>query len=237
MPKNLQPYIQIFGAAPVVSNYSGGSGGGSNWTAVATGNFGTKHEQQTSHVLTGSVTKTRGHWTHKFGGEFRNLLSNYSDLEEASVSMPSVSNAVGGNFTFQYTTATGGVAQQNTLNVQKGINGATMFTGAGLWWIRPGANLLAAFGQPYYAVFSQNDWRVTSKLTVNLGLALGPAARSHRALQPHGGLRPGSEESLRHPGRDRVSRNQRLQPRPVGHALQQLGTARRSGLSGDARAW
>jgi hypothetical protein len=184
VPKNLQPFIQIFGAAPVVSNYSGGSGGGSNWTAVATGNFGTKHEQQLSHVVSGSVTKTHGQWTHKFGGEFRNLLSNYSDLEEASVSMPSVSNAVGGNFTFEYTTATGGGAQQNTLNVQKGINGATMFTGAGLWWIRPGANLLAAFGQPYTAVFSQNDWRVSSKLTVNLGLRWdlqpGPTERYNR---------------------------------------------------------
>ena len=29
VPKNLQPYIQIYGAAPVLSNYSGGSGGGS----------------------------------------------------------------------------------------------------------------------------------------------------------------------------------------------------------------
>ena len=57
VPKNLQPFIQIYGAAPVLSNFSGGSGGGSNWTALATGNFGTKHEHQTSHVLTGSITK------------------------------------------------------------------------------------------------------------------------------------------------------------------------------------
>jgi hypothetical protein len=184
VPRNLQQFIQIYGAAPVVPNYSGGSGGGSNWTAVTTGNFGTKHEQQASHVLTGSMTKARGRWTHKFGAEFRNLLSNYSDLETASVGMPSVSNAVGGNFTFQYTTATGGVAQQNTTNQQRGINGATMFTGAGLWWIRPGANLLAAFGQPYWALFSQNDWRATSRLTVNLGLRWdlqpGPTERYNR---------------------------------------------------------
>jgi hypothetical protein len=184
VPKNLQQYIQIFGASPVVSNYSGGSGGGSNWTALAAGNFGTKHEQQTSHVINGSLTKTRGRWTHKIGGEYRNLLSNYSDLEEASVSLPSVSNSSGGNFNFQYTTASGGVASQNTANVQKGINGATMFTGAGLWWIRPGANLMAAFGQPYFAVYSQNDWRATSKLTVNLGLRWdlqpGPTERYNR---------------------------------------------------------
>src|SRR5260370_23876474 len=79
VPKNLQQFIQVYGAAPVLSNYSGGSGGGSNWTALATGNFGTKHEQQTSHVLSASLTKSRGKSTHKFGGEFRNLLSNYND--------------------------------------------------------------------------------------------------------------------------------------------------------------
>src|SRR5262249_13143811 len=136
VPKNLQQFIQIYGAAPVIASYSGGSGGGSNWNAVTTGNFGNKHEQDTRHVLTGSLTKWRGKWTHKFGAEFRNLLSNYSDLEEASVEMPSVSFAVGGNFTFQYTSATGTSAQQNTTNQQRGVNGATMFTGAGLWWIR-----------------------------------------------------------------------------------------------------
>jgi hypothetical protein len=185
VPKNLQPYIQIYGAGPVLSNYSGGSGGGSNWSALAGGNFGTKHERQTSHVMAASATKIRGQWTHKFGGEFRNLLSNYSDLEEASVSMPSVSNSGSvGNFTFQYTNASGTSTSQNTANVQRGINGATLFTGAGLWWIRPGANLLAAFGQPYVAFYSQNDWRATAKLTINLGLRWdlqpGPTERYNR---------------------------------------------------------
>lgn len=184
VPKNLQQHIQIFGAAPVVGTFSGGQGGGSNWTAVSTGTFGTKQERQLSHVLSGSLVRVNGRWTHKFGGEYRNLLSNYSDLEEASVAMPSCCAHVGGNYTFEYVTADGRVAPQNTLNQQLGVNGAALFTGTGVWWIRPGANLLAAFGQPYYAFFSQNDWRATSKLTINLGLRYdvqpGPTERYNR---------------------------------------------------------
>jgi trimeric autotransporter adhesin len=184
VPRNLQPFIQINGAAPVLNNFGGGNGGGSNWTALSGGNFGTKQEKQVSHVLSGSLVKIRGRWTHKFGGEYRNLLSNYLDLEEASVAMPSCCAHVGGNYTFEYVTADGAVAPQVTLNRQRGVNGAALFTGAGVWWIRPGANLAAAFGQPYYAVYSQNDWRASSKLTLNLGLRYeiqpGPTERYNR---------------------------------------------------------
>ena len=84
VPKNLQAFIQLYGSAPTVATCAGGcagSGGGSNWSQLAPSNFGNKLERQTSHSVSGSMTKIHGPWTHKFGGEFRNLLSNYSDLE------------------------------------------------------------------------------------------------------------------------------------------------------------
>ena len=41
-----------------------------------------------------------------------------------------------------------------------------------------------AFAQKYFAVYSQNDWRATSKLTINLGLRWevqpGPTERFDR---------------------------------------------------------
>jgi trimeric autotransporter adhesin len=187
VPKNVQGIMMMPGAAPVVSpnGYSGGSGGGSNWTALSGGGYGTKHERQMSHSLVASITKSRGRWTHKAGVEARNLLSNYSDLEEASTALPSPNSHVGGNFTFEYLTANGGVASQNTSNAQRGINGAGMLTGAGSWWVRQSTNLLAALGQRYYAVYSQNDWRASSKLTLNLGLRWdwqpGPTERHNRS--------------------------------------------------------
>ena len=186
VPSNLLPLLLFPGAAPNVNpnGYGGGGGGGSNWTALTTGNFNTKREFQTSHSLTGSLTKIRGKWTHKGGMEFRNLMSNYADPEQGSVAMPSPFAHQGGNFNFEFVTASGGVSNQTSTNAQRGVNAAGMLLGTGVWWIRPGANVDPAFSQKYFAVYSQNDWRPTSKLTVNLGLRWevqpGPTERFDR---------------------------------------------------------
>lgn len=186
VPSNLIPYILFPGTAPNVNpnGYGGGGGGGSNWTALTTGNFNTKREFQTSHSITGSLTKIRGRWVHKAGLEYRNLLSNYHDPEQGSVAMPSPFAHQGGNFNFEYVTASGGVANLVSTNAQRGVNAAGMLLGTGVWWIRPGANVAPAFSQKYFAIYSQNDWRATAKLTVNLGLRWevqpGPTERFDR---------------------------------------------------------
>jgi hypothetical protein len=186
VPANLQPLMAFPGAAPVVNpnGFNGGQGGGSNWTALSAGTFGTKLEVQTSQNLAASLTKVRGAWTHKAGTEFRNLLSHYADPEQASVAIPSPTAHTGGNFTFEYVTADGSAASLTRTNAQRGINGAAMLMGAGLWTIRPGANVLPYFSQKYFALYSQNDWRASSKLTINLGLRWelqpGPTERENR---------------------------------------------------------
>jgi hypothetical protein len=45
-----------------------------------------------------------------------------------------------------------------------------MLLGQGVWFVRPGANLKPAYAAKYFALYSQNDWRVKSRLTLNLGL-------------------------------------------------------------------
>lgn len=186
VPKNLQSLMLFYGVAPNVSPNTAGNGvgGGSNWVALTTGNFNTKKEGQLNHSMNGSVSKVRGRWTHKFGAEFRNLLSNYADPEEGSVVYPSPWHSVGNNFNFEYLTADGSVASQTNTNAQRGINAARMLYGTGLWWIRPGSNVAPAFSQKYFAIYSQNDWRATSKLTINLGLRWdlqpGPTERHDR---------------------------------------------------------
>jgi hypothetical protein len=175
-----------YGAAPVVlpNNFSGGSGGGSNWTGLTSGQFQSKQERQTGHTINGSITKVRGNWTHKAGAEYRVLLSNYRDYEEAAAEIASCCANLGGNYTFQYVTAAGTSAIQNSSTLQNGINGAALLTGENVWWIRPGANVTPALAQKYVAIYSQNDWRATSKLTVNVGLRWdlqpGPTERYNR---------------------------------------------------------
>ncbi len=215
VPSNLVPHILFPGTAPNVNpnGYGGGGGGGSNWTALTTGNFNTKREFQTSHSVTGSLTKIRGKWVHKGGMEFRNLLSNYHDPEQGSVAMPSPFAHQGGNFNFEYVTASGGVANLVTTNAQRGVNAAGMLLGTGVWWIRPGANVAPAFSQKYFAIYSQNDWRPTSKLTVNLGLRWevqpGPTERFDRmsSWDFTEANSFGSAGAIAFPGEDGYSRN------------------------------
>ena len=215
VPSNLNSLILFPGVAPNVNpnGYGGGNGGGSNWSALTTGNFNTKREFQTNHSVTGSITKVRGRWNHKAGLEFRNLLSNYWDPEQGSVAMPSPFAHAGGNFNFQYATASGGVASLVTTNAQRGINAAGMLLGTGVWWIRPGANVTPAFSQKYFAVYSQNDWRASERLTINLGLRWevqpGPTERFNRmsAWDFDATSAFGTQGAIAFPGVDGYSRN------------------------------
>ena len=174
------------GAAPVVTpNFSGGSGGGSNWSALSSGQFVNKEERQIAHALNGSITKLHGNWTYKAGAEYRVILANYTDFEEGSANMNGCcAGDPGGDYTFEYVSATGGTTTQDNSPLVDGIGGAAMLLGRGVWFVRPGANLKPAYAAKYFAAYSQNDWRVRSKLTLNLGLRWdlqpGPTERYNR---------------------------------------------------------
>jgi hypothetical protein len=186
IPSATQAIFALPGASPVVNPKIGsGSGGGSNWSALSGGQFANKTESQISQAVNGSVTKVHGNWTFKAGSEYRVITANYTDFEEASTNIGGCcANDPGGNYTFEFNTANGGSAPGNTSPLQSGINGATMLVGEGVWFVRPGANLKPAYAAKYFAVYSQNDWRATTKLTVNLGLRWdlqpGPTERYNR---------------------------------------------------------
>ena len=177
IPANVQSLMEVYGAAPWVSP-------GSPWTALTDGFFTNKRERQQSHTLSGSVTKTVGKWTLKQGAQYRVLLSSFQDLEEASTALQAIGFAQGGNFTFQYTDPNGNTTAQDNGPTVNGYGPAGIFTGAGTWFVRPGANVTPAFAQKYVALYSQNDWRVSPRLTLNLGLRWdvqpGPTERYNR---------------------------------------------------------
>jgi hypothetical protein len=144
-----------------------------------------KHERQTNTDANGGLTRTRGRWTHKFGGTYRVLLSNYIDVDN------SVSINTSPDFTRLLIRADGsgatasgsGVGSASDLSTQ-GFSIASMALGAGNLAVSPGFTLRLALAQKYYALYSQNDWRATDKLTLNLGLRWdvqpGPTDRFNR---------------------------------------------------------
>ena len=137
-----------------------------------------KHERQTNTDANGSLTWTRGRWAHKFGGTYRVLLSNYIDVDN------SVSITTADSFTRQQITSTGANAGPSTDPTSQGYSIASIALGAGNLAVSPGFTLRLALAQKYYALYSQNDWRATDKLTLNLGLRWdvqpGPTDRYNR---------------------------------------------------------
>jgi trimeric autotransporter adhesin len=172
IPKEIQDLNAIPGAPPAFS--PGGT--------VSPLNFGTslhKRERQTNTDLNGSVTWSRGRWTHKFGGTYRVLLSNYIDPDD-SMQIQTSADFTRSNINADGTT--GGLPTQDaSLN---GLGMASIALGAGITRVSPGFSIRLALAQKYYALYSQNDWRATDRLTINLGLRWdvqpGPTERYNR---------------------------------------------------------
>jgi hypothetical protein len=138
--------------------------GNAYWSVLNNNAYMHKDERQTNHVLAGSGTKIAGKWTLKFGGEGRLLYSNYTDAQE------SISYRLNSSFTSgANVNATGGIVGTVNAN-QLGHSYASFLLGAGQLEIGRGFNAKPAFLQEYYALYSQNDWRPTNRLTLNFGL-------------------------------------------------------------------
>jgi Carboxypeptidase regulatory-like domain len=162
IPAAIQAINIIPGAPPAVPVGSGAFG------AVSPLNFGTslhKRERQTNTDFNASMSWTRGSWTHKFGGTYRVLLSNYIDPDD------SIQIRTGTEFTRFNINADGSTNGLSTADATRNGNGlASILLGAGTTGVTPGFAVRLALAQKYFALFSQNDWRVTPSLTLNLGL-------------------------------------------------------------------
>lgn len=137
---------------------------GTSWSNLNNNAYNHKDERQTNHVVAGSATKSAGKWTFKFGGEYRANHSNYTDAQEAISYRLNSSFTAGSNVN-----ATGGTVGAIPGN-QGGHAWASFLLGAGNLEIGRGFNAKPAFLQKYMALYSQNDWRPTNRLTINLGL-------------------------------------------------------------------
>ena len=162
MPANVQPLIAVGGVSTEVNNFNGPI------SPLNMDMWDRKHEHQLNHDVTGSMTKVAGRWTFRAGAEFRVYLSNWRDLVDATPYLDQ--GRVAGASTALYANLNGSGSSLVTNPADGGIGFADFLTGVGGYTLVPGCGLIPALAAKYGALYSQNDWKATRKLTINLGL-------------------------------------------------------------------
>ncbi|MFN7919024.1 MAG: TonB-dependent receptor [Bryobacteraceae bacterium] len=131
-------------------------GGNNGVASLGQATFTTLRIQSYSHDLRGDMTKVHGAHTLKFGAEFRKLFMNFRQHGQ-----PSGSYSFGNNWT------------------QRQVGGANSATeGAGfasfLLGMLNGGQIEHTFAiatsSNYFGTYFQDDWRVTKRLTLNIGM-------------------------------------------------------------------
>lgn len=123
--------------------------------ALGTGGWTRVRNGSTTHSLTAAMTKLKSNHTFKFGGETRKMLLNLVKFGYPS-----------GYYTFSP-----GWTQEDTTKAS-GTAGSPL--ASFLLGLTSGGNMshdpAPAVASSYFAVYAQEDWKVTRRLTLNLGL-------------------------------------------------------------------
>lgn len=168
MPASVQSLIALPGNAPSVGNFSGGNTNNANWSSLSSDGWDNKHEHQFNHAVTGSITKVLGKWTLKAGGEYRVYLGDWADIQFGT---PALGMWQGNASTGQFGDIYGNNDVTLTPNPSnRGIDVATALTGATGYSLTGGTAARPALAAKYAAFYTQNDYRVNDRLTVNLGV-------------------------------------------------------------------
>jgi hypothetical protein len=132
-------------------------GGNTNISSLGQATFTTLLDRDLAHAFRADLTKVRGTHTMKFGFEFRKLFLNFTQLGQPD-----------GEYTFgsQWTQRTAGTT---TTSTTQGNGFASFLLGV------PNSGTMEhtfdiASASDYYGVYVQDDWKLTRKLTLNLGL-------------------------------------------------------------------
>lgn len=141
---NLRDAQQVRAIPPIsISNYSGIANGNQNYST------------QLNHTVLGSLTKVAGKHTIKAGVDFRTYFINQLQNPQASSPLSFSTNFTQGPDPFQASSTAGNGFATFLLGIPSGSIS-----------IQPAIASKSA----YNAYYVQDDWRVSSKLTLNLGL-------------------------------------------------------------------
>lgn len=162
VPSSVQNIMPVMGATPDILPGGSPIGPTNSWEPLNNDTNTNKREWQTNQTIVGSITKVRGKWTFKAGGEFRNMMAVWQDLYELSTDLAA------SNYTSQFITANGSNTAQDVTAQQYGFTPASIFAGAGVWDVQ--RSTIPIISAHYFGLYSQNDWRASSRLTLNLGL-------------------------------------------------------------------
>lgn len=132
-------------------------GGNTNLSNLGQATFTTLLNRPMSHILRGDLTKVFAKHTVKFGGEWRKMFLNFTQLGQ-----PAGQYSFQANYTQRVVGAAAVVTEGNGL-------------ASGLLGIPGGGGSIshsfdAATASAFTGFYVQDDWKVTRKLTFNLGL-------------------------------------------------------------------
>ncbi|HWB96683.1 MAG TPA: carboxypeptidase-like regulatory domain-containing protein [Bryobacteraceae bacterium] len=161
---------------------------GGAYQQIGIGNFVLRDNHSSNYAFTGSYTKIKGNWTLKFGGEYRPLYTNFYQAFVPSFAFSP------NNFTTQ---CSGPGCPTLPYNVSQGFVLADLLIGnlngqVGGGQFTTGDPRLA-LRNIYTGFYTQNDWKVSRSLTINLGVRWeyqGPLTeRYNRLSQFNGGAK------------------------------------------------
>jgi outer membrane receptor protein involved in Fe transport len=141
---------------------------GANFSNIGHSSFDVRDNRSTNPSVNGSFTKVMNRLTMKFGGEYRIYLNNFSQPN-----IPSFAFTPNVNFT---TRCSGAGCPPVPGNVAQGHSFAGFLTGAmdGAADTANGqyatGDFPIALSSKYLAFYTQSDWKVNSRLTINLGV-------------------------------------------------------------------
>lgn len=185
LPANAGALTVDAGDAPVIGNFP--SQDGAYYDGLSVLNqpwWDNKSEHQTNHAVTGSLTKELGKWTLKGGAEYRVYLGNWADLEFPTATLGVDGISTGASGVGQLSLINGYNAPQITNPADRGVSLASAIVGTLGWGMPSGSSPVEALAAKYVALYTQNNWRVSKKWDLSLGLRYevqpGPTDRFNR---------------------------------------------------------